>query len=44
MDRFLQNNSSKLYYSKIEGKKWININYKEDYDMAQRIAKNLFIL
>ena len=39
IDMFLQDAGfNNLHYKKLNGKKWININYKEDYDEAQKMA------
>ncbi|MBI2508156.1 phosphocholine cytidylyltransferase family protein [Candidatus Woesearchaeota archaeon] len=38
MDEFLGTSSSPLYYKKIGRSRWINLNYKEDYEEAKRIA------
>lgn len=39
LGKFLEISKEKISYEKLEGKKWININYKEDYEAAQKIAK-----
>jgi len=40
IDKFLQSTNFKINYKKIEEKKWININYEEDYETAKNMAEN----
>lgn len=42
IDKFLQDTGFKINYKKIEGKKWININYVEDYELAKGLANELY--
>lgn len=42
MDEFLKTNPLTLHYQKIGNKKWININYLEDYDKATEIADEIY--
>jgi len=41
IDKFLKETNFKINYKKINGRKWININYIEDYEKAQNIAENM---
>lgn len=38
MDEFLKASSSRLHYKNISGRKWVNVNYKDDYEKSQQIA------
>lgn len=40
LGKFLESSGFQIHYRKLEGKRWININYKEDYDEAQRMAED----
>jgi len=40
IDKFLKESNFKINYKKINGKKWMNINYIEDYEKAKEIARD----
>ena len=42
IDKFLEDTKFKINYKKIQGKRWVNINYVEDYEIAKEIADELY--